>query len=101
MRKQTFGRIKNTLAVLLIVLFVLSVTATSINAKIDLSNSGLKSATKTNVIGNNTTATRTTLVGNNTTAARTVIEGKNATATKTIIKGKKATATKVNLTKAV
>ena len=35
MRKQTFDRIKKTLAVLLVVLFVVSLTAAAANAKID------------------------------------------------------------------
>jgi hypothetical protein len=101
MRKQKIDRLKNMLAILLIVLFVLSLTATAIDARSHHNNMGLKSATKTTVIGENATATKTTLVGSNTTAARTVVAGKNATATKTIITGKNATATKVNLTKAV
>ena len=63
MGKQTFGSIKNALAILLVVLFVLSVTSAAITAKTDINNSMQKNLT------NNTTATKTTLVGNNTTTA--------------------------------
>jgi transcription-repair coupling factor (superfamily II helicase) len=55
--KQTFGRIKNTLAILLAVLFVLSITATPINAKAETSISGIK---KTAVIGPGGVATKVT-----------------------------------------
>ena len=101
MGKQTLGRIKNTLAILLVVLFVLSVTAAAISAKTEMGNSGLKSANKTTVEGKNVTATKTTVEGKNITATETTVEGKNATVAKTAVEGKNATATKVTVTKKV
>jgi hypothetical protein len=73
MGKQTLGRIKKTLAISLVVLFMLSVTAAAINAKTDKSNSGIKSATKTTVAGKNATATKTTVAGKNATATKVTV----------------------------
>lgn len=85
MIKQIFGKTKKTLAILLIVLFILSVTATAINAKTDMKTSGIKDVTKTTIAGKNDTATKTTITGKNATATKTTIAGENATATKVTV----------------
>ena len=56
MGKQMFGSIKNALAILLVVLFVLSITSAAIDAKTDVSNSEQKDVTKTISVVDNTTA---------------------------------------------
>lgn len=90
MGKQILGRIQKTLAISLVVLFVLSVTATAINARTDMCNSGLKSTTKATVAGKNVTATKTTVVGKNVTATKNAVPCKKVTVTKTTVVGKKS-----------
>jgi hypothetical protein len=84
MGKQRFGSIEKALSILLVVLFVLSVTSAAINAKTDMNNSGKKSVTNATLVGNNTTAefgiatgagcrllyTEENITGNNTTATK-------------------------------
>ena len=75
---------KKALSILLVVLFVLSVTSAAENAKTDMNNSGQKSVTNATLVGNNTTAefgiatgagcrllyTEENKTGNNTTATK-------------------------------
>ena len=92
-------RLSKTLGILLVVLFVLSVTAASVTA-VPISAETKKSgnyaiATKIIREGNTTTVTKTIIIGNNTTVTKTIIEGNNTTATKTIIEGNNTPVTKI------
>jgi UDP-3-O-[3-hydroxymyristoyl] glucosamine N-acyltransferase len=101
MVKQEFGRIRKTLAILLVALFVISVTSAAVSARVDRNNLGLKNVTKTTIAGNNTTVGKTIIAGKNTAVGKTTIVGKNTTVGKTTIAGKNATVTKIIANKTV
>lgn len=81
------------LGILLVALFVISVTVTAIDAKHS------KAATKTTVVGQNATGTKTTVVGTNAMGTKATVVGTNATGTKATVVGTNATGTKTTLVK--
>ncbi len=89
MGKQTFDRIKKAIAILLVGLFVLSVTAATISAKTEMSN-----PTKTAVQGKTVAVSKTTVQNKNVTANNTTVQSKNVTANNTTVQSKNATAIK-------